>query len=130
MMTIGFPLETPANVLQFAFPGVAVPEPEETQPQPILAHALSQREIYRIREIANGGRNDVIAAIKTALQKRSGKSWSVTGGRGTAYGWIRIDAPPARCTWKHVPRPGKGEMPRCRVTKTGCMSIAVRRATA
>jgi hypothetical protein len=43
-------------------------------------------------------RNETIAAIKTALQRRSGKTWSVTGGRGTGWGWIRIDAPPARRT--------------------------------
>lgn len=41
-------------------------------------------------------RNDVIAAIKDALKRRSGKSWSVTGGRGTAYGWIEINSPPQR----------------------------------
>ena len=47
-------------------------------------------------------RNEVIKRIKTALQKRSGKTWSVTGGRGTAYGWITISAPPTRCIdgWK------------------------------
>lgn len=44
-------------------------------------------------------RNAVIARIRTALRQRSGKAWSVTGGRGTAYGWITIDAPPARRTW-------------------------------
>lgn len=44
-------------------------------------------------------RNETIKRIKTALQKRSGKTWSVTGGRGTAWGWITIDAPPARRTW-------------------------------
>ena len=42
------------------------------------------------------GRDDAIKAIRTALRKRSGKAWSVTGGRGTAYGWITISAPPAR----------------------------------
>lgn len=41
-------------------------------------------------------RNETIKTIKTALKRRSGKSWSVTGGRGTAYGWIRISAPPTR----------------------------------
>ena len=46
-------------------------------------------------------RNDVIKAIKAALQRRSGKTWSVTGGRGTSYCWIHIDAPPARQTWRH-----------------------------
>jgi len=44
-------------------------------------------------------RNETIKRIKTALEKRSGKKWSVTGGRGTAWGWITIDAPPARRTW-------------------------------
>ena len=47
-------------------------------------------------------RNETIKIIKNALKKRSGKSWSVTGGRGTAYGWITISAPPSRCIdgWK------------------------------
>jgi hypothetical protein len=46
-------------------------------------------------------RNETISKIKAALQRRSGKAWSVTGGRGTAWGWIKIDAPPSRCTWTH-----------------------------
>ena len=46
-------------------------------------------------------RNETIKRIKNALQKRSGKPWSVTGGRGTAWGRITIDAPPARRTWFH-----------------------------
>jgi len=49
-------------------------------------------------------RNETIRRIKTALEHRSGKRWSVTGGRGTAYGWITIAAPPARCTWHHRPK--------------------------
>ena len=43
-------------------------------------------------------RNETIAALKAALKARSGGNWSVTGGRGTAWGWIRICAPPKRCT--------------------------------
>jgi hypothetical protein len=46
-------------------------------------------------------RNDTIKRLKTALQRRSGKAWSVTGGRGTAWGWLTIDALPARRTWRH-----------------------------
>ena len=46
-------------------------------------------------------RNEVIAEIRAALKRRSGKAWSVTGGRGTAYGWLTVTAPPARCTWSH-----------------------------
>ena len=45
-------------------------------------------------------RNDTIREIRNALKRRSGKAWSVTGGRGTAWGWITISAPPARCTWR------------------------------
>lgn len=45
-------------------------------------------------------RNETIKIIRAALKRRSGRSWSVTGGRGAAYGWINIDAPPARQTWR------------------------------
>jgi hypothetical protein len=50
-------------------------------------------------------RNATIKLIRGALQRRSGKAWSVTGGRGTAWGWIHIDAPPARRTWKCREKP-------------------------
>lgn len=56
-------------------------------------------------------RDSAIAAIRTALKKRSGKAWSVTGGRGTAWGWLTIDAPPARRTWAHRPKDGMGDCP-------------------
>lgn len=41
-------------------------------------------------------RNETIQAIRGGLKARSNKRWSVTGGRGTAYGWITIAAVPAR----------------------------------
>jgi hypothetical protein len=56
-------------------------------------------------------RDKFIAAVRASLRSRSGKSWSVTGGRGTAWGWVTIDAPPARKTWRHVPKAGAGECP-------------------
>jgi hypothetical protein len=46
-------------------------------------------------------RNETMKAMKAALEKRSGKRWSVTGGIGTAYGWLKITSPPARRTWGH-----------------------------
>lgn len=46
-------------------------------------------------------RNEAIQRIRAGLRKRSGKAWSVTGGRVTAWGWIEIDAPPAERTWRH-----------------------------
>jgi hypothetical protein len=44
-------------------------------------------------------RDEAIQRIRKALKRRSGKAWSVTGGRGTAYGWLEIDVPPAKRTW-------------------------------
>jgi hypothetical protein len=55
-------------------------------------------------------RNDAIGAIKAALKARSGKSWSVTGGKGTAWGWITIDAPPKRRTARNVDSGRRDEM--------------------
>ncbi len=49
-------------------------------------------------------RNDAIRLIREALKRRSGKTWSVTGDRGTAWGWINITAPPARRV-AHLPNP-------------------------
>lgn len=37
-------------------------------------------------------RNETIKKIKSALKTRTGRAWSVTGGRGTAWGWIRISS--------------------------------------
>lgn len=41
-------------------------------------------------------RNETIKEIKAALKRRSKLRWSVTGGRGTAWGWLHINAAPAR----------------------------------
>ncbi len=41
-------------------------------------------------------RDDTIKTVRAALRRRSGQSWSVTGGKGTAWGWIKITSPP-RC---------------------------------
>ena len=56
-------------------------------------------------------RNRTIAAIKAALRRRSGKAWSVTGGRGTAWGWIKIDTLPARATWEYYLPEGQPDYP-------------------
>ena len=41
-------------------------------------------------------RDEAITRIRKALKNRSAKSWSVTGGRGTDWGWLTIQAPPSR----------------------------------
>lgn len=43
-------------------------------------------------------RDEAIRRIWEGLKARSGKVWSVKGGRGTAWGWLKISAPPKRCT--------------------------------
>ncbi len=52
--------------------------------------------------ICGTDRDATIKRIRAALQKRSGRQWSVTGGKGTAWGWIRIDVPPSKRTWHFV----------------------------
>jgi hypothetical protein len=42
-------------------------------------------------------RDETIATLKAELKARTGKAWSVKGGRGTAWGWITVSAPPKRC---------------------------------
>lgn len=49
-------------------------------------------EIAANAELGAMDRASVIARISAALKRRSGKRWSVTGGRGTAYGWLNITA--------------------------------------
>jgi hypothetical protein len=47
-------------------------------------------------------RNECIAQIRASLKARrlpGDPLWSVKGGRGTAWGWIEIDAPPSARTW-------------------------------
>ena len=56
-------------------------------------------------------RNEAIRRIRNALKRRSGKMWSVTGGSGTAWGWIRIDVPPARRTWRNFKPEGAPDIP-------------------
>lgn len=56
---------------------------------------IAKREVRA--EVGMLDRAGVIAEIRSALKRRSGKTWSVTGGRGTAWGWLRISAPPKRC---------------------------------
>lgn len=41
-------------------------------------------------------RDEAILRIRKGLRARTGRDWSVTGGRGTAWGWISIEAPPRR----------------------------------
>lgn len=59
----------------------------------------------------NLSRAAVIRRIKAGLERRSGKRWSVTGGTGTAYGWLTVDALPGRRTWAHRRKPGALDSP-------------------
>lgn len=49
-------------------------------------------------------RPEAIKRIKKALKEITGRTWSVTGGRGTAWGWLTIAAPPRRRIG-HTPNP-------------------------
>jgi hypothetical protein len=61
-------------------------------------------------ESIDTNRAAVIARIKTALKARSGKSWSVTGGRGSSYGWITGESPKARLVDGYMPESERAEL--------------------
>lgn len=66
----------------------------------MLTDTIAQQQ--ETQGYASIDRDDAIKAIKDALRRRSGRAWSVTGGKGTAWGWITIDAPPKRRTARFV----------------------------
>lgn len=45
-------------------------------------------------------RTAAIALIREGLKRRTGWAWSVSGGTGTAYGWIKIKGRAPRATDK------------------------------
>jgi len=80
----------------------------------------------KVLELDLTDRDTAIQYIKIHLNKRTGMNWSVRGGRGTSWGWIKIDAMPKQCTWHHVKRetPVDGQEYELRNTGEphGCMS--------
>jgi hypothetical protein len=57
--------------------------------------------------------NDVVAVCKTMkadLRKRTGKTWSVTRGRGTVSGWITITAPESRLQFGSMTKEDQAEL--------------------
>lgn len=83
----GTPCKPPADV---QCPGCS--RLVSNEPERCLEHLV----ICDAGDAVNLGRDEAIKRIRTGLLKRSGKAWSVTGGRGTAWGWIHISAPPRR----------------------------------
>lgn len=49
--------------------------------------------------------------IQSALRRRSHVNWTVKVGRGTARGWLTIDAPPKLKGWHFVLPPGAADYP-------------------
>jgi len=88
LLAEGLPEDARARVM--AALGEPQPEPEP-EPEPEAAKPIKAAEKPKSLD-----RNEAIKAIRQALKARSGKLWSVTGGRGTGWGWIHISAPPSR----------------------------------
>ena len=60
-------------------------------------------------------RNELIARVKAALKARSDRPWSVTGDRGTSYGWVTVTAPPRRRTEEGSTMTALDRMELCRL---------------
>lgn len=70
-----------------------------------LTDQLAVRAEMNEHGYASADRDETIKAIRAALKRRTGRPWSVTGGRGTGWGWISIQSPPKRRTGVHVKNP-------------------------
>lgn len=73
-----------------ALPGVNLDNPHPAV-TPARTESTPKTAAFNL-EITDTSRDVVIKRIKSALRIRSGKEWSVSGGKGTAYGWIKIRA--------------------------------------
>ena len=67
----------------------------------VPAPVFTAEEVAQLAEQAESGdRTAATKIMRKVLKARTGLEWSVTGNRGTAYGWLRISAPPKRCVGK------------------------------
>lgn len=61
------------------------------EPPAVIGHDLEESIEQACHE-----RNDTNKLLRRILKLRTGLTWSVSGGRGTAFGWISIEVPRAR----------------------------------
>jgi hypothetical protein len=66
--------------------------------------ARKAKEADPLYPTLKAGRTEVTKKMRQLLRERSGKAWSVKGGRGTGWGWLTIAAPPSRMdNWRMTP---------------------------
>jgi hypothetical protein len=97
-------------VFALAAARVAQPAEQPRDPEPTPAPVSIPADVATEPRSPCMSREEAIRRIRNGLKKRSGKTWSVTGGRGTAWGWLRIDAPPARRNYDSNGNPGGSYM--------------------
>ncbi len=73
---------------------------QETKFEPSPADPLADEADRMFCDVAD--RNQIMKEMKKRLELRSGMKWSVRGGKGTAYGWLHISAPPSRKKYRHI----------------------------
>jgi len=78
-----------ARYVAFDLEGLRDPKTREQLAREREQKAARERAEKRAN-MPNYSRDECISEIRTALKRRSGRLWSVTGNRGTAWGWIDI----------------------------------------
>lgn len=58
--------------------------------------AIDRAELAAMISGAERGATSAAKLMRRLLKLRTGRAWSVTIGRGTAYSWLHIHAPPSR----------------------------------
>jgi hypothetical protein len=97
-----------ANALPLTHPAVAAQFERPAAPAVCTTPPLAASAKEKIAAIGQD-RDATIKALRVALKAKTGRAWSVTGGRGTAWGWITITAPAARRTYTRVLKEGAEE---------------------
>jgi hypothetical protein len=60
--------------------------------------AMTEKSARQLAEDCDRDIDLFVKTLRKVLRERTGRDWSVTRGRGTAYSWCRIKAPKARAT--------------------------------
>lgn len=84
-----------------------------------------EKEADPLYPVLQEGRTAVTKKMRQLLRQRSGKTWSVKGGRGTGWGWLTISAPPSRMDNWRMTEEDQAELAALLDEKAHCQGVSV-----
>ncbi len=105
--------------------GVVVNRKNRDRQQAEQETARLEKEADPLYPVLKEGRSAVTRKMRQLLRKRSGKTWSVKGGRGTGWGWLTIAAPPSRMDNWRMTEEDQAELSILLDEKAHCQGVSV-----